>query len=154
MKGAQTTFAVSVMWLAANAGICAELSFHQADGTVPPAPMLGYDARAEPLCDGEWRQPATPAEEQLASARWLLFFAPQELGATRVVTAAAGLDGQCRPRQLSVFVLRDGVVLGHVAATDSRAVLDARLNDESTLVVKASFHKPEDAAAVRLGTNS
>lgn len=120
-------------------------------GKVPAARHDPNDSRGEALCDGEGRAAESPEDKAVVAAGWIPFFAPQQAGTTRVLMAAASLDGQCRPLGLSVFVFRSGRAVGMVTARDQAAVPGARLNDASTLLVDVDYQKEGDARCCPTG---
>ena len=93
----------------------------------------------------------SPEDKAVAAAGWIPFFAAQQVGTTRVLMAAASLDGQCRPRGLAVFVFRARKAVGMVVVRDQSAVPGTRLNDANTLLVDMDYRKAGDAQCCPTG---
>lgn len=114
-------------------------------GSIPPVKHDPDDARYEPLCRGDSRSAETPEEKAASEAGWLLFFASQQVGTTRVMIGASSMDSSCRPQGLTVFVFTSGRAVGMVSMRDRVAVPTVQLNDSKTLVVSADIKLPGDA---------
>jgi len=114
-------------------------------GKVPAAPHDPYDSRDEGICKGEGSAADSAEEKVLVGAGWIPFFATQQAGGTRVVTAASSQDGQCRPVGLTVFVFRDGRAVGMIRPRESTAVPEPSLKNAGALVVNMDYWGPDDA---------
>jgi len=123
-------------------------------GKIPAAKPNPNDGRGEALCEGEGRTADSAEDKAVVAVGWIPFFSTQQMGATRVLTAAASLDGQCRPLDLAVFVFRSGKAVGMVTARDPSAAPVVRLNDADTLVVDVDYLKEDDAHCCPTGKAS
>lgn len=123
------------------------ISLKALDGIVAPAPKNADDARGESLCEGEARTAKTTIEQALAGSGWLLFGEPIVVGTTTVVTAAAYLDGQCRPRGVTGFVFTsDGRAVAQVGPSDPMVYPSFSVIDANTIEVTATGFGPNDPA--------
>lgn len=145
-------FAVLVLLMSSVAMASgAEFKVQSLAGTVPAAPRYPDDSRDEGICKGEGSAADSAYEKALVGAGWIPFFATQQAGGTRVVTAASSQDGQCRPVGLTVFVFRDGKAVGMIAPRDSEGIPEPHLTDAETLLVNMDYRKSDDARCCPTG---
>ena len=137
--------AVTMASTTASTDVADVIVLKSLSGSIPSAAAHPDDARGEVLCSGEGRRSDSDEDRAVVAAGFIPFFATQQMGSTKVVTAASWLDGSCRPSGVVVFIFRAGKVVGRVGVSDSSAAPMLRLDDARTLVVVADYRKPDDA---------
>lgn len=78
----------------------------------PPGPPPAELASIDPRCLTQARWPETEEDDAVVAAGWLLSGAYQSGWGMRIITAAGGFDGMCRPLGYQGFVFVDGQFAG------------------------------------------
>ncbi len=115
-------------------------NWNSGDGVVPTPPLTTVPM--DPRCRDQARTPDSLADRALTRAGWMLFGPSQNFGATTVVMAMAGADGQCRPDQYNAFVFVSNRFAGTLALRPMTSRTDGALNESylsSATKISAEF---------------
>ncbi|MBW4698804.1 MAG: LppP/LprE family lipoprotein [Aphanocapsa lilacina HA4352-LM1] len=105
-------------------------NWNKPGGAVPKAPKPEGDAPTVGRCVEQVRAPASAEDRAVVGAAWKLFGPLQIFSGTSLVTAAASVDGMCRPMQYQAFVF----VGGKFAGTLSPVPMNSRTDGASQTI--------------------
>ncbi|BAC90911.1 LppP/LprE family lipoprotein [Gloeobacter violaceus] len=125
-------------------------NWNKPEGSVPRAPKPEGDSPTVGRCAEQVRVPASAEDRAVVGAGWKLFGPLQIFSGTSLSTAAASVDGMCRPMQYQAFVFVGGQFAGTLSPVPMNSRTDGAsqsiyLTNPAFLNVSFSRYAEQDA---------